>query len=207
MMLDWIGCFILLIYVSSSFSLAPLSWKKGQEQWNWVVPCVFFPLKCFLLGGEPLFLCHLVSLSISLFLSHSVSQSLLASVGWMMLIFLLLTSLHHYRSMLKFSFSSLLHECALLHSKPFDVNGNSWLREIWWKVSRPVFTPSQMALNKLGGKTQIHFSQKGLIQSTVSDGPVIAYNQRWLFQELFQSCLGIHILPLQANVKIENDSV
>lgn len=72
-------------------------------------------------------------------------------------------SLHHYTSTLRLSFSGLLPECALLHSQPFDVNGNSWLREIWWKVSRPVFTPGQMALNKLGEKTQIRFSQKGLI--------------------------------------------
>lgn len=65
-------------------------------------------------------------------------------------------------------FDRPLTACALLHSGPFDVNGNSCLSEIWWKVSRPVFTPSQMALNKLGEKTQIYFSQKGLICRTVS---------------------------------------
>lgn len=110
-----------------------------------------------------------ISLSFSLclyifiFVSLCLSESLPTSTGWTMPIFLSLASLHHYRSMLRFSFSSLLPECALLHSKSFDVNGNSWLREIWWKVSQPVFIPSQMALNKLREKTQIHFSQKGLI--------------------------------------------
>lgn len=56
----------------------------------------------------------------------------------------------------------LLPECALLHSEPFDVIGNSWLREIWWKVSRPVFTPSQMALNKLGGEDANTLFSEGL---------------------------------------------
>lgn len=129
------------------------------------------------------------------------------SAGWTMLIFLLQASLHHYRSMLRFSFSSLLPECALLHSKSFDVNGNSWLREIWWKVSQPVFIPSQMALNKLREKTQIHFSQKGLIQSTVSDGPIAACNQRWLFYDIFQSCVGIEILPVFHSVTINQSRV
>lgn len=52
----------------------------------------------------------------------------------------LAVSLHHFTSMLSFSFARLLPKCALLHWEPFDVNGNSWLRDIWWKVSRPVFT-------------------------------------------------------------------
>lgn len=107
------------------------------------------------------------SVSLSIFVLLCLLQflpaSVFVSVGWTMLIFLLLVSLHHYRGMLRVSFTSFLPECALLRSEPFDVNGNSWLREIWWKVSRPVFTPSQMALNKLEEKAQIRSSQKGLI--------------------------------------------
>lgn len=57
---------------------------------------------------------------------------------------------------------SLLPECALLHSEPFDVIGNSWLREIWWKVSRPVFTPSQMAPNKPRGEDANTLFSEGL---------------------------------------------
>lgn len=52
---------------------------------------------------------------------------------------------------------------------------NSWLREIWWKVSRPVFTPSQMALNKLGEKTQIHFSYKGFILGLVASWDLVLF--------------------------------
>lgn len=60
------------------------------------------------------------------------------------------------------SLSRLAPECALLHSESFDVSGNSWLREIWWKVLRPVFTPSQMALNKLGGEDTNTLFSEGL---------------------------------------------
>lgn len=132
-------------------------------------------------------------------LSLSITQSLiiiffvrlsfsLLSLDGLLLIFLFLASLCK-KSDVEVTPAAL---CVIVHFYPpteaVDVNGNSWLREIWWKVSQPVFTPSQMALNKLGEKTQIHFSEKGLTQGSVlglslSLSLFAARNQRWLFQE------------------------
>lgn len=99
---------------------------------------------------------------ISLGLSQRLLASALVSVGWTMLIFLLLVSLRRRTSTLGFFLTRLLPECALLRLGAFDVNGNSWLREIWWKVSRPVFTASQMASKQAGGEDTNTLFSEGL---------------------------------------------
>lgn len=169
---------VSLTPASLQLNLAPLPRLIGRNQAGKGKEKTFRGIGMYLASFFPLFKCFCQILSaflslswslslnlsaclyifISLHLSQFLCASVVVTVGWMMLISLLLVSLHCYRSTSRFSFTSLLLQCALPHSELFDVNGNSWLREIWWKVSRPVFTPGQMVLNKLGEKAQIHCS-------------------------------------------------
>ena len=57
--------------------------------------------------------------------------------------------------------ASLLPKCAHLRSEHFDVNANSWFREIWWNLAACVYTKPDGS-KQAGGKTQIHFFSEGL---------------------------------------------
>lgn len=145
----------------------PVLWRgRNEVKWNevkWREDVFCFPPKHFCPFSQPHSAC--MSLYFPLTPSVSVSPCLGArlsrmddadapAVG-------LAASLHkHAEVLLVWPFAGA---CTPALGGSFDVNGNSRLREVWWKVSQPVFTPSQMSLNKLGEKTQIRFSQKGLM--------------------------------------------
>lgn len=112
--------------------------------------------------------------------------SIFLSFNFSFLLSLLLASLCRYMGLSRFSLTGLLHRVHTSTLQPFDVNGNSWLREIQWKVSVCVYTLPD-GLNKLVENTQIHFSLKSLIYGTVSDHPGAACKQGWLFEELLTS--------------------
>ena len=88
--------------------------------------------------------------------------------------------------------------------RPFEGGGNSGLREIWWKVSQDAFTLSQMVLNTWRKKTQIHFSQKDLILSSVWDCTIAGWmcwevlksSFKSMYPSIFIFHLAIHLLSI-----------